>query len=148
MIDNTEKHLQNLYHDTSARCVLLLSAGGELIDMAGQREGLDISSVCALIAANFMAAAELARLLGNDPVFESCYHEGSSFDIYAADINEHYLLAVIAGPQSRAGIVRFYTNLAVQALTPLLQAETGSAPVGDDFSGGVDVELDRLFRQD
>jgi hypothetical protein len=110
---------------------------------------LDISSVSALVAANFIAAAELARLLGNNTsIFKSSYHEGPDYNIYSHDINGHLLLAVIFGTESKPGAVWFYTKQAVTDLLPLVGEHfvlAGAVDMIDDLAVALDGELDRLL---
>lgn len=139
------EHLQTLQINANARCVLLLTSSGYAVETVGQTSSLDVSSVSALVAANFIAAAELARLLGNDSVFKCSHHEGPNYDIYAHDVTGEFLLAVIFGSESKTGIVRFYTNEAVTALVPVLAGIAVNGPLPDDFSTAVDSELAHLF---
>lgn len=142
------KPLQELRVNTGARCILLLSDGGYPIEIAGETGTLDVSSISALVAANFMATAELAKLLGDSSVFKSSYHEGPDYNIFAYRINEDALLAVIFGSESKSGIVRYYTSKAVDEILPLLGA-LDEVPEGfhleDDFSDAVGDEIDNLF---
>ncbi len=142
------KPLQELQVNTAARAILLLSGGGYLIEMAGEDGGLDVSSICALVAANFMATSELARLLGDNSVFKSSYHEGPSYNIYAYRINEDVLLAVIFGTESKSGLVRYYAKKTAVEILPLL-GELEKTPEGfqleDGYSDSVGDELDELF---
>jgi CheY-like chemotaxis protein/predicted regulator of Ras-like GTPase activity (Roadblock/LC7/MglB family) len=138
--------LQTLQGNTNAHCALLVSLGGHPIELAGQTNGLDIASISALVAANFMAAAELARLLGNTSVFKSSYHEGLDYDIYAHAVNGECLLAVIFDSESKAGIVRFYTNNTVPALASLLALPPAAEEINPALPQALVTELDRLFR--
>lgn len=138
--------LNTLRMNANARCVLLLSATGHLVEVVGQADDFDISSVSALVAANFMAATELAKLLGNRSIFKSSFHEGEDYDIYSHDINGEYLLAVIFSLESKAGLVRFYVNKAVEILPPLLTQELFSVDFSDnDISDSIQNDLASLF---
>ena len=138
--------LETLRVNTNARCVLLLSASGHTVELAGDGSDLEIASVSALVAANFMAASELARLLGNDSVFKSSYHEGLNYDIYAHDIDGQFLVAVIFGPESKAGLVRFYVNKTIKELPSLLTDDLFTVDFSDsDISESIQDELDELF---
>ena len=142
------KPLQELRVNTAARAILLLSGGGYLIEMAGDGGELDISSICALVAANFMATSELARLLGDNSVFKSSYHEGPNYNIYAYRVNEDVLLAVIFGTESKSGLVRYYANKTADEVLPLL-GELEEASEGFQLEEGygdtISDELDELF---
>ncbi len=142
-----ENLLQNLRTDTQARCVLLLSSGGYPVEVAGDSERLDISNLSALVAANFMAAAELAKMLGSGSIFKSSYHEGTDYNIYAYDLEGDLLLAVITDSDRKAGTVWFYTKQAAGELEPLLEdamSTKSEEPVGD-LTEGLDTALDDLF---
>lgn len=140
------ERLETLRRDTQARCVLLLGSSGYTVEAVGDRDYLDISNVSALVAANFMAAAELARLLGTGSVFKSSYHEGSDYNIYAYDLEGDLLLAVITDSDRKAGMVWFYTKQTASELGPLLEQEL--APTGEevgDLTEGLDGALDEMF---
>jgi CheY-like chemotaxis protein/predicted regulator of Ras-like GTPase activity (Roadblock/LC7/MglB family) len=138
-------HLEALHADTNARCVLLLSDGGFPIEVVGKVEDLDISTISALVAANFIAAAELARLLGNNSVFKSSHHEGPDYNIYAHDVNGDCFLAIISGVESKAGIVRFYLQKTLTVITPLLDADEPTEKLDSAVLSAIDDEMDRLF---
>lgn len=144
--DDVNGYVRKLRLDTQADCVLLLRAAGHLVKVDGATQNLDVSSIGALIAANFMAATELARLLGNQSVFKSSFHEGPDYDIYAYDINGDFLLAVIFGRASKAGLVRHYTQETAVSLLPLL-AQLLEIPADyiDDAADTVDQDFDELF---
>ena len=144
--DSVNSYVRKLRLDTQGACALLLRAAGHLVVVDGATQNLDVSSIGALIAANFMAATELARLLGNKSVFKSSFHEGPDYDIYAYDINGDFLLAVIFGRGSKAGLVRHYTQETAVSLLPLL-AELLKAPLdySNDSPDTVDQDFDELF---
>lgn len=146
VIPSTAEYLKNLWVNTNARCVLLLSSSGYAVETAGQVNTLDIAGIGALVAANFMAAAELARLLGNQSVFRSSHYEGPHYDIYVHSINYDLFLAVIFGSESKMGLVRFYTHETVTALDPLMDgAAAAPQPTDSTWAPAVQEELDRLF---
>ncbi len=138
--------LQNLRIDTGARCILLLSDGGYPIEMAGDADGLDVSSISALVAANFLATAELARLLGDTSVFKASYQEGPDYNIYAYRVNESALITIIFGAESKSGIVRYYARKTADKIDPLLDALND---MPDEFvmEGDVDSAIDHEFDQ-
>jgi CheY-like chemotaxis protein len=141
-----KQELEDLKVRTNARCVLLLNSNGSLIEMAGLRDGLDITGISALAAANFMAATELARLLGNESVFKSCHHEGPNYDIHTQDCNGECFLATIFGSESKTGIVRFYSTATTESLRPLLEkinSQENNQKM--DISAEVESQLDELF---
>lgn len=140
-----EQQLKSLRSHTGARCVLLLSTNGYAVNVVGQTKDLDITSVGALVAANFMAAAELAKLLGGRSVFKSSYHEGDDYNIYAYKVNDDLLLAVLFGSESKPGVVWFYTKQAAAALLSLVPAQPPRLTFTDNLTSLLEAEFDQLF---
>ncbi|MFP4344586.1 MAG: response regulator [Anaerolineales bacterium] len=145
--DEIYRQLELLQSETGARCVMLLTSGGYPIEVVGAHDALDITSVGALVAANFMAAVELSRLLGNDSIFKSSYHEGPDYNIYSYDVNGEMLLGVIFGLESRPGAVWFYTKQVAASLADFHPPEVSDIALPEDLSSGIDRELAFLFDQ-
>ncbi len=144
--DQVSEYLVALQEDTGARCVMLLSSGGYPIEIAGMTEGLDTSTIGALVAANFMAAVELSKMLGNTSIFKSSYHEGPDYNIYANDINGDLLLAVIFGPEAKTGAVWHFTKQAASQLAGLdLNQAPGDLPGDEDMLESLDDDFDLAF---
>ncbi len=140
--------LTSLRVHTGAHCVLLINSSGYPINVIGPTEGLDITAIGALVAANFLASVELANLLGShNSVFKSSYHEGNDYNIYSYDINGDLLLAVIFGSGSKPGVVWFYTKQTATKLASLAINQSWSQITFDDdnFRTALDVEFDKLF---
>jgi hypothetical protein len=116
----------------------------------GQTKKLDITNISALVAANFIAAAELANLVGSpNSIFKSSYHEGNDYNIYSYDVNGELLLAVIFGTESKPGVVWFYTKQTATELTPLLKKQPHHFSVAEeDIGSAFDAEFDKLFDAD
>jgi CheY-like chemotaxis protein len=147
--DAAHRLLDSLQADSGAYSVILLSASGYAVDTAGAVDSMDVSAVGTLVAANFAAAAELARLLGRESVFKSSYHEGhgkADYNVYAYDVNGDFLLAVVFGKESKPGIVWFYTEQTAAALVPLMpDASSVANGFGDDLAEAIDAGLDQLL---
>jgi CheY-like chemotaxis protein len=144
--DAVYDQLQALQNDTGARCVMLLSAGGYPIEVVGMVQSLDTSTIGTLVAANFMAAVELSRLLGNASIFKSSYHEGPDYNIYSYDVNGDVLLAVIFGAETKTGAVWFFTK---QTASTLAEMDLAQASIGpeelEELTADLDRGLDLLF---
>jgi CheY-like chemotaxis protein len=125
-----EEHLKALQANAHTRCVLLLRSNGYPVRVVGESRGLNIPNISALIAANFMSAAELSRLLGNQQAFHSSFHEGKNYNIYAYDVNDTYLLAIVFDADRKPGVVWFYTKQTAMVLAPLLSEDEkhGNSP--------------------
>jgi CheY-like chemotaxis protein/predicted regulator of Ras-like GTPase activity (Roadblock/LC7/MglB family) len=137
--------MEALQRNTNARCVLLLSADGFLIETSGATDSLDISSMAALVAANFMAAAELAKLLGNTSVFKSSHHEGPDYNIYAYALDMDLLLAVVYGAEAKPGAIWYYTKQVAGRLNELITDQPAQVESLDELSEVLDSELDKAF---
>ncbi len=145
--DAVHEHIKSLQQQTGARSVLLLSSSGYPVDVIGQTKDFDVSSVSALVAANFLAAKELANLLGSpNSVFKSSYHEGNDYNIYAYDIDGNLMLAVIFGAESKPGIVWFYTKQVAAELKPLVAKPAEKVTLNiKDVSDALGADLDDLL---
>ena len=141
--------LIDLQMSTNAYCALLLRSEGFLMSMAGSRGTFDVNAISALIAANFMAAAELARLLGNESVFKSSYHEGPKYDIYALAVDKDHLLAIVFGNKGKAGMVRYFAQKTASILERILREQSlQNLPQQVHVtSDDIDKSLEDLFSQ-
>ncbi|MGC9357079.1 MAG: response regulator [Anaerolineae bacterium] len=143
--DEVYKHLEALQRNTGARCALLISKAGYPIDAVGATESLDLATIGALVAANFAAAVELSHRLGNASIFKSSYHEGPDYNIYAYDVNDEILLAVIFGAETKTGAVWFYTKQTAAAMEPLLDVPAPEIDFSEDFNTDLNRGLQQLF---
>lgn len=140
------QQLKTLHNQTGAHYVLLLNAEGRPVQVAGQVDASKATRLAMFVAANFATAAELHQALNGQPSsFKSSYHEGSSYNIYAYDINGDYLLAVVFGTGGKPGTVWFYTRQSAEALAPVLaQLLAGPAPAAEEGTT-VATEFDDLL---
>lgn len=122
------EQLRTLQNNSGVRCVLLITADGRPLQVVGQSAGFEVTSISALVAANFLAAAELAKLIGNQTIFKSSYYEGENYNIYAHDVNEKLLLAIVFDARQKPGSVWFYTKHAATTLAQLLSQAAVSSP--------------------
>jgi predicted regulator of Ras-like GTPase activity (Roadblock/LC7/MglB family) len=144
--DAFSKALVDLQTNTNARCVMLISSGGYPVDTAGHTEGLDLVSIAALTAGNFMASAELAKLLGTGSVFKSSYQEGPEYNIYSYDVNGDLLIAVIFGAESRPGVVWLYTKRTAAELAELAEEEGEMTQASiEELSDSLDSQIDDIW---
>jgi CheY-like chemotaxis protein/predicted regulator of Ras-like GTPase activity (Roadblock/LC7/MglB family) len=138
-------HLNVLQQNSGASCVLLLSANGYMVESAGVTSGMDTSNISALVAANFAASSELARILKTDSVFKSSFHEGPEYNIYAHDVDGEYLLAVIFGSETKPGAVWHYTKQTAAELVAVIAEQSNVAIDADDLAEAMNAELDQLL---
>lgn len=117
----THEKLKVLASNTGALCVLLITTNGYPVSVVGHTDKLDVTTVSTLVAANFLAAAELANMLHTDAsIFKSSYYEGDNYNIYSYDVDRQFLLVVIFDARSKPGVVWFYTKQTAAELIPLL----------------------------
>lgn len=137
--------LRHLYHSVGAEAVVLLDHSGHAVSTIGDTGQIDITSMSALIAANFMATTQLSKLLGNRKLFQNIFHEGDTFDIFVCDVAHEMLLAVISN-NSKEGVVRFYTNKLLSKLSEQLAQRQKDMPVtAVSFAEEADTALDQFF---
>lgn len=140
--------LDSLTSDTSAQGILLLRTEGYMIGKAGKISPSTIASIGTLVTANFMAVAELARILGNDTVFKASLYEGPNYNIYSRLINSDHLLAIIYGQEVKTGTIRFYVQKYIDKLDHILRQFNMPTPPADFDKSWVDdvtQSLDNLF---
>jgi DNA-binding response OmpR family regulator len=137
-------HLKHVVSDTGARCVFLVSADGNLLEAAGSLVGLDLQVLSTLMAANFAAVTEIARLLGNPRSFEAINHESKDDNIYTCAVGPHHLLVVVYGLSVKPGVVWHYVKKTLEPLAELLAAlpiETTADLAPADLSAALDDAL-------
>ena len=137
--------LEKLLAETRARAVLLITTDGYPVDAAGATQGLHLPTLGALISADFAAAAELSRLLGNPSDFRASHHQGSHCHIYTYMANEDLLLAVIFDKESRAGAVWLFAKRAGEDIADELALQPALVGLDQDLAPEMDAKLDELF---
>jgi len=137
--------LEQLLADTGARCILLLTASGHSVEVAGRTRELHVPTLGALIAANFSAAAELSRQLGNQGDFRASHHDGAECSVYTYEAADDLLLAVVFGAQSKPGAVWLFAKRAAAELAYLAPTKNTPLPSAEGLASGIDAELSRLL---
>jgi len=134
------EQLKELYRQTGAWSVLLVSADGEPVYVIGSADRANATRLATFVSTNFLAIIELATLFGdNESVFTSSYYEGNNYNIYAYNINSKFFLTVVFSAGGKPGTVWFYTKQVATTLAPLLSAsektltDKASARMKKDF---------------
>jgi predicted regulator of Ras-like GTPase activity (Roadblock/LC7/MglB family) len=131
--------LDQLVADVGARCACVIRRDGSLVDTAGGVAGLDMQVMATLMAANFAAMVEIARLLGNPRSFDAINHESRDDNVYTCTAGPDHLLVVIYGLTVKPGTARYYTKKSVEILTPLLETTVVEADLADlDLGAALD----------
>ncbi len=144
-----QKRMNRLRNDTGAYAVLLITAMGNPIETVGVTQNLDVPTLSALVAGNFLAAHEIAKMLGRESRFKLSYHESDQHNIYAYGIGKNYLLVTVFGSGTRAGVVWFYTQQAASDIEKIISEmdieETADGTLSHLFTQDVEDELDNLL---
>lgn len=110
-----DQALDELIARTNAISVHLVDRSGQLITSAGRVGDLDPTAFASLIAAEFSANSELARMLGDEGV-DAVVSEGPSRSVYSVILAGRVIMATVFDRRSTLGLVRFRANRAAQAL--------------------------------
>ncbi|MCX7680942.1 MAG: response regulator [Anaerolineae bacterium] len=139
--DALRQCLSRLQGETAAHCVLLITTGGHIVDKAGTTAGLEVDTLAALVAGNFLAANEVARLLGRSSTFKLSYYESDSHNVYSYGVASHYLLVIVFGYETRPGVVWFYARRAVEELERVLATIAPIQPVAELMDSGFVADM-------
>ncbi|PIE81458.1 MAG: hypothetical protein CSA11_03730 [Chloroflexi bacterium] len=147
--DRLQKRMKQFRSESSAHMILLTTMGGNPVDVVGVTEGMDIASLSALVAANFLASREISHLLGRDSVFKLSYHESNQHNIYAYCISDKYLLITVFGSEAKLGVIWYYTQRAVADLEEILAdkyiEDQVSNAIDDRFGADLGKVLDGIL---
>ena len=144
--------LEALVQSSQSRHVLLVDRTGQLIAQAGADPAFDTQSFASLCAADFEANYALAKLIGEDD-FSTLYHQGARESMYLAKIEKGVVLAVVFDKTTTLGLVRLRVKKAVGELNVIIDGLYDKLeyrneeydPFDDEFSEGVEQEIDNLF---
>ena len=146
-----DEGLYELLERTNALSVHLVDRSGQLITSAGRTGDFDPIAFASLIAADFTANSEIARLLG-DPAATAVVSEGSARTVYSCVLADRVIMCTVFDRRSSLGLVRFRANRAARALDPLFRGlfERVGVPAEaqqetTEFAAAAGQELDALF---
>ena len=120
-----------------ACAALLTDQAGNVLAGTPYGEESTVQAVGALGAGTFSATKELAALTG-ETAFDSVSHQGSRTGIYVKSLEGLFLLMVIFDKTTTLGLVKLYTDRAIEELAPILREVSGQT-IGD--AGGSDVKF-------
>ncbi|MBI5836515.1 MAG: roadblock/LC7 domain-containing protein [Candidatus Eisenbacteria bacterium] len=144
--------LKELLETSFAQGALLVDNAGQLILNAGTTPDFDLHAFASLVAADFAANSELARLLGEDG-FNTLVHQGGREHLYLTRVNARVILAAVFDKRTSLGLVRLRVKRCVsdlrdcfQRLFDRRQQSISEAPVIDPaLVHGMESELERAF---
>ncbi len=149
-LDEVEQILSWFYEKTGVAIVLLIDISGQLISYKGNAQGVDITSLAALVAGDMAAVTEMARLIGEENRFKLLFHEGETHNILVSVVRGNFLLVTIFSTMVQIGLVRLFSKEMMNKLLKLVaQFETATTPVthvvDEDFTASLADELERAF---
>jgi CheY-like chemotaxis protein len=126
-VDVLSGRLEELRREVGAQCVLASASSGTLIAQAGVLTGLDVQKLLSLAADGCVTSAAMAHYLGGDHISNLNYFEGTSHDIYTANLHDDLFIVVVFDRRmqaSRIGIVWLYVRRAIESLRRLVAIST------------------------
>jgi CheY-like chemotaxis protein len=117
--------LTSLWRQTGALSVILADTQGYPLVVVGENNQAKTTRLAALVANNFLVAAEMASLYGEDDFgIKSGFYEGHKINIYALSIRHSYFLAVIFKAGVKPGSVWFYAKQMAAILSKMVPADS------------------------
>ena len=150
-VQQLDRLLNSFVADARASCAVLVDRSGRQLTKAGDTAALDSATFASLVAGDFAASDQLARLLGEDE-FSSLYHAGEGNSMFLADVSGWGILAALFDGNTTLGMIRLRSRLVVPRLAAVF-AEIAARPKQSALSLGMDNnwlseaqdEIDRLF---
>ena len=141
--------LDRLLGEAEGRAALLIDCAGRLLTMTGDAPRFDLDTFVSLMAADFCATRELARMLGEEQ-FHSVAHQGEDLSLYLAQATPGTILALVHDRSTTLGLVRYAVQRALPALARAIQAgldawEAEARPLAEGFGEEALERIDRLF---
>jgi len=148
---NISKELDELLRKTKAQLLLFADMDGQLICQKGEFQNVDTAVLAALIAGDFSATSEIAKMIGEKGQFRLHFHEGRRYNLYISSVAEDFFLAVIFDPSVTLGMVRIFTHRTIQKLAEIIRVSTAemakvSQLIDSEFRSSLEEELDRILR--
>ncbi|MDT7919273.1 MAG: roadblock/LC7 domain-containing protein [Meiothermus sp.] len=142
--------LEELLRESGARYALLLDRKGFVL---AHKEALwaprppALDSLATLIAGNAAATQALAKMLG-EPRFNELLHQGATYGLYAEEVGDLALLAVIFDSSAPVGRVKLFGKRAAQTLEVITKdalVQPGTLGIDHEYRDGASALLDELF---
>lgn len=140
--DGVKTRINQLKNDTDAFAILLITTVGNVLESAGLTKDLDVDTLSALIAGNFMASNQIAQMLGRESNFRLSYHESDQHNIYSYGVGENFLLVTVFGGETRPGVVWFYAQRAAADLAEILSKMDIEDSVSNSLEGVFTEEVE------
>lgn len=153
-VQQFDRLLSSFVAEARAFCAVLVDRSGRQITKAGNTAALDAATFASLVAGDFAASDQLARILGEEE-FSSLYHAGEGNSMFLTDVHGWGILAALFDGKTTLGMVRLRCKLVVPKLAAVF-AQIATRPKQSALSLGMDNnwlneaedEIDRLFGAD
>jgi predicted regulator of Ras-like GTPase activity (Roadblock/LC7/MglB family) len=143
--------LARLVDESGADGALLLLRSGEVAVAQVEPDLGKLDTLGALLAGNFAAAREIARMIG-EAGFETQFQQGAGRQVITQAVGDGWLLTIVFRPASSLGLVKVLAGRAAEELRPLNEAAharvaRGEVPPGPDqrFKAAASEAIDLLF---
>ena len=141
--------MENLLAQAAGRAALLMDSAGRLLTLVGDPPEFDLTTFVSLMAADFCATRELARMLGEE-TFHTAVHQGEEFSLHLTQITEGTILATVFDRETTLGLVRFAVRRAMPGLAAMIRQgydqHAGVPAIEDGFGEETLDRVDRLFQ--
>lgn len=143
--NQVNKILEALATKTRAELVVFCDTNGYPVSHVGDKPNVDLWAISSLAANNFSATAEMAAMVGEKESFKFLFHEGEKNNIYLSAVQYDFILMLIFEADVAIGMVRIFTNKAIDALNQLLETARREEQTSKDF---VDLEFKNLLGEE
>jgi len=148
-LERIREELTRLVARTQGRAVLLMDTAGRLLSWIGDEPRFDVTTFVSLLAADFCATRELARLLGEEQ-FHSVSHQGDSVSLYLTQLTEGTVLALAYDQETTLGLVRYRVQQALPEIAAVVRAGLGRPradveQLGETFETDAREQVARFF---
>jgi predicted regulator of Ras-like GTPase activity (Roadblock/LC7/MglB family) len=133
-IQRLDAELRELVEKSDATTALIIDKGGFLIASQGDTHQFDLTTIAALASGAYMANQTIAGLV-HETNFNSIYHQGEKFSLFAMCVDDNCLLTVIFKAQVGVGVVKYFSGPAVKRIAVQFQiAQERNPGAGFDLS--------------
>jgi predicted regulator of Ras-like GTPase activity (Roadblock/LC7/MglB family) len=149
-VDEFNALLDAFVSEAQAYCAVLVDRSGRLLTHGGDTGAMDNVTFASLVAGDFAASDQLARLLGEEE-FSSLYHAGHGRSMYLADVSGWGILAALFDSKTTLGMIRLRSKTLVPKIAQVFETiasrpKTSGIPGMDDtWVTEAEDEIDRLF---
>lgn len=143
-----EALLNGFIAEAQAYCAVLVDRSGRLLIHTGDSGAMDNTTFASLVAGDFAASDQLARLLGEEE-FSSLYHAGQGRSMFLADVAGWGILAALFDAKTTLGMIRLRSRSVVPRIAAVFDS-VAARPKRNDAMDNTWVseaedEIDKLF---